>query len=42
MVRGNQPVTVAIFSAKYDREFLNAAHAWRHQLQFFEPHFMGS
>jgi D-lactate dehydrogenase len=32
-------VNVAIFSAKkYDREFLNAANASRHQLRFFEPH----
>ena len=30
---------VAIFSAKkYDREFLSAANASRHQLRFFEPH----
>lgn len=29
---------VAIFSAKnYDREFLEAANASRHELQFFEP-----
>jgi D-lactate dehydrogenase len=32
-------VNVAIFSTKkYDREFLNAANASRHQLRFFEPH----
>jgi AraC-like DNA-binding protein len=30
---------VAVFSAKnYDREFLEAANASRHELQFFEPH----
>jgi D-lactate dehydrogenase len=30
---------VAIFSTKnYDREFLSAANASRHQLRFFEPH----
>src|SRR5437899_10638122 len=30
---------VAIFSAKkYDREFLSAANASRHELRFFEPH----
>ena len=30
---------VAIFSAKkYDREFLSAANAPRHELRFFEPH----
>lgn len=30
---------VGIFSAKkYDREFLNAANASRHELRFFEPH----
>ena len=29
---------VAIFSVKkYDREFLSAANASRHQLRFFEP-----
>src|SRR5215472_11354580 len=39
MVRRNQPVKVAIFSAKkYDREFLSAANGSRHQLRFFEPH----
>jgi D-lactate dehydrogenase len=39
MVRGNQPVKVAIFSAKqYDREFLSAANGSRHELRFFEPH----
>jgi D-lactate dehydrogenase len=38
MVRGNQPVKVAIFSTKkYDREFLGAANASRHELQFFDP-----
>ena len=32
-------MNVAIFSTKkYDREFLNAANASRHQLRFFEPH----
>ena len=30
---------VAIFSAKkYDREFVSAANASRHELRFFEPH----
>jgi D-lactate dehydrogenase len=30
---------IAIFSAKkYDREFLSAANASRHELRFFEPH----
>src|SRR4029450_6353854 len=30
---------VAVFSAKkYDREFLSAANASRHELRFFEPH----
>jgi D-lactate dehydrogenase len=39
MVRGNQSVKVAIFSAKkYDREFLNAANGSPHELRFFEPH----
>src|SRR6266481_7176677 len=39
MVCGNQSMTIAIFSAKkYDREFLSAANASRHQLCFFEPH----
>jgi D-lactate dehydrogenase len=39
MVRGNQSVKVAIFSAKkYDREFLGAANGSRHELRFFEPH----
>ena len=39
MVCGNQSVKVAIFSAKkYDREFLSAANASRHELRFFEPH----
>jgi len=34
---------IAVFSTKkYDREFFNAANGWRHQLQFFEPHFTGS
>jgi D-lactate dehydrogenase len=32
-------VKVAVFSArKYDREFLDAANANRHQLHFFDPH----
>jgi D-lactate dehydrogenase len=32
-------VKVAILSTKrYDREFLNAANALRHELRFFEPH----
>jgi len=32
-------VKVAIFSAKkYDREFVSAANASRHELRFFEPH----
>jgi D-lactate dehydrogenase len=39
MVRRNQSVKVAIFSAKkYDREFLNAANSSCHELRFFEPH----
>src|SRR5213595_3328368 len=39
MVRRNQPVKVAIFSAKkYDREFLNTANSSRHELHSFEPH----
>ena len=39
MAGGDQPVKVAIFSAKnYDREFLNAANGARHELRFFEPH----
>lgn len=30
---------IAVFSAKnYDREFLNAANAARHEIHFFEPH----
>ena len=30
---------IAVFSAKkYDREFLSAANASRHELRFFEPH----
>jgi D-lactate dehydrogenase len=32
-------VKVAVFSTKnYDREFLSAAHATRHEIHFFEPH----
>jgi D-lactate dehydrogenase len=32
-------VKVAVFSTRnYDREFLSAANASRHELQFFEPH----
>ena len=39
MARRNQSVKIAIFSAKkYDREFLSAANARRHELHFFEPH----
>ena len=39
MAGRNHPVKVAIFSAKkYDREFLSAANASRHELRFFEPH----
>jgi Lactate dehydrogenase and related dehydrogenases len=39
MARGDQFVKVAVFSAKkYDREFLSAANASRHELRFFEPH----
>jgi D-lactate dehydrogenase len=39
MACGDQFVKVAVFSAKkYDREFLSAANASRHELRFFEPH----
>jgi D-lactate dehydrogenase len=39
MVRGNQPVKVAVFSTKkYDREFLSAANDSHHELRFFEPY----
>src|SRR5215831_21341479 len=39
MADRDQPVKVAIFSAKkYDREFVSAANASRHELRFFEPH----
>jgi D-lactate dehydrogenase len=35
----SQSMKVAIFSAKnYDREFLSAANAARHEIHFFEPH----
>jgi D-lactate dehydrogenase len=33
---------VAVFSTKaYDRKFLEATNASRHELQFFEPRFSG-
>jgi D-lactate dehydrogenase len=39
MLCQDQPVKVAVFSTKkYDREFLGAANASRHELRFFEPH----
>jgi D-lactate dehydrogenase len=39
MLRIDQPVRIAVFSTKkYDREFLGAANASRHELRFFEPH----
>src|SRR5450631_3421245 len=36
--RSGEAMKVAVFSAKnYDREFLDAANASRHELHFFEP-----
>jgi len=39
MESGDQVVKLAVFSARnYDREFLSAANAARHEINFFEPH----